>query len=74
MLKSLAEKLESQQASLAQLIETAVTTKLAEANASFVQEQARVTSLVEQLRTSIATVNEGKLKEVLPLAREARGG
>ena len=62
--RALAEKVEVQQASLAQVIETAVTDELAQANGSFIREQARATALVEQLRIVISQVALGKVEEV----------
>ena len=50
----MAEKVEVQQASLAQTIRTAVTAQLALANESFTNEQRCVTALVEQLRVDIS--------------------
>ena len=52
------------------MIETAVTSQLTQASASFSQEQGRVTMLAEQLRRDISTVSEGKLAKVLTLHQE----
>ena len=64
--RALAEKVEVHQASLAQVIDTVVTNKFAQANARLTSGQARVTTLVEQLRIDVLRVAHGKL--------EARGG
>ena len=69
-IRTLAETVEGQQVALSQIMETAVTSKLAQANGSFTEEQARVNLLVEQLRTSIATVSGGKVGEVLRLLKK----
>ena len=57
-------EVEFQQASQAQVIETAVIEKLAQANASFTLEQARASALLEQLCIDISQVAQGKLAEV----------
>ena len=62
--RTLAEKVEVQQTSLAQTIEAAVTAQLTIANESFNAEQRRATTLVEQLCVDISQVAHGKLEEI----------
>ena len=67
---ALAAKVEVQQASLAQTVDSAVTAQLALANEGFTNEQCRVTALIEQLRLDISQVAHVKLDEVPALLRK----
>ena len=62
--RTFAEKVEVQHASLAQTSDIAVTAQLRLANESFNTEQRRVATLVEQLRVDISQVAHGKLEEI----------